>query len=296
MLAAATAAAALAAFTPVVIHDAAESSPLASATAAAPIARVAADRAPAAYGRAVPDGRGGTWLQYWLYYAYRTRTAGSSAPGATPATGNSSSTASQPPAARSRPSTRSTAAPSAAASTRSRFAAGIPSSTPPTARTRPISSPGRGTECGPTPTTRPTAAARSPPPARPDHRVQPRLDALPLAMGRITREPVHSHGAGLAAARLQPARGTLRAARKPGVGACDGRRDRRLGRPALCARVLAGPYLHSTVRSPESAWTRPARARRGDLLAEQSAAVALLDIGRPVAGARYRRRGAPAKT
>ena len=56
MLAAASAAAALAAFTPVVIHDAAERSPLTSAAAAAPIARVAADGAPAAYGRAVPDG------------------------------------------------------------------------------------------------------------------------------------------------------------------------------------------------------------------------------------------------
>ena len=76
MLAAASAAAALAAFTPVVIHDAAERSPLASATAAAPIARVAADRAPAAYGRAVPDGHGGTWLQYWLYYAYQDQDRG----------------------------------------------------------------------------------------------------------------------------------------------------------------------------------------------------------------------------
>jgi hypothetical protein len=76
VLAAATAAAALAAFTPVVVHDASERFPLASAAAVAPVARVASDRAPAAYGRAVPDGRGGTWLQYWLFYAYQDQDRG----------------------------------------------------------------------------------------------------------------------------------------------------------------------------------------------------------------------------
>jgi hypothetical protein len=56
-----------AALTPVVVHDADERSPLASAAAHAPIARTA-DARPAAYGRAVPT-HGGAWLQYWLYFA-----------------------------------------------------------------------------------------------------------------------------------------------------------------------------------------------------------------------------------
>ena len=76
MLATAAIASALAAFTPVVVHDASERFPLASAAAAAPVARVAADRSPAAYGRAVPDGRGGTWLQYWLFFAYQDQDRG----------------------------------------------------------------------------------------------------------------------------------------------------------------------------------------------------------------------------
>jgi hypothetical protein len=69
MLAAAALAASLVAFTPVVAHDAAERYPLTSAAAHAPIAADASDVAPAVYGRAVPAGGGGAWLQYWLFYA-----------------------------------------------------------------------------------------------------------------------------------------------------------------------------------------------------------------------------------
>jgi hypothetical protein len=76
VLAATAVAAALAAFTPVVVHDASERSPLASAAAVAPISRVVSDRAPTAYGRAVSDGRGGLWLQYWLFYAYQDQDRG----------------------------------------------------------------------------------------------------------------------------------------------------------------------------------------------------------------------------
>jgi hypothetical protein len=76
VLAAASVAAALAAFAPVVVHDASERFPLASAAAVAPVAHDVSDRAPAAYGRAVPDGRGGNWLQYWLYYEYQDQDRG----------------------------------------------------------------------------------------------------------------------------------------------------------------------------------------------------------------------------
>jgi hypothetical protein len=76
VLAASAVAAALAAFTPVVVHDASEGSPLASAAAFAPASRDASSRAPTAYGRAVPDGHGGAWLQYWLYYGYQDQDRG----------------------------------------------------------------------------------------------------------------------------------------------------------------------------------------------------------------------------
>jgi len=75
LLATATVAGALAAFTPVVVHDADERSPLASAARHAPIARVADDR-PAVYGRSIPARGGGTWLQYWLYYDYQDQDRG----------------------------------------------------------------------------------------------------------------------------------------------------------------------------------------------------------------------------
>jgi Vacuolar protein sorting-associated protein 62 len=67
MLAAALAAS-LAAFAPVVVHDADERYPLAAAGAHAPVAR-SADTRPAVYARAVPSADGGDWLQYWLFYA-----------------------------------------------------------------------------------------------------------------------------------------------------------------------------------------------------------------------------------
>jgi hypothetical protein len=69
MLAAAALAASLAAFSPVVVHDADERYPLASAAAHAPVARSNADSRPATYARAVASRRGGTWLQYSLFYA-----------------------------------------------------------------------------------------------------------------------------------------------------------------------------------------------------------------------------------
>jgi hypothetical protein len=68
MLAAAALAASLAAFAPVVVHDADERYPLASAAAHAP-ARSDGDVRPAAYARAVRSKRGGTWFQYFLFYA-----------------------------------------------------------------------------------------------------------------------------------------------------------------------------------------------------------------------------------
>jgi hypothetical protein len=69
MLAAAALAASLAAFTPVVVHDADESYLLTSAAAHAPIAASPSDTRPAVYGRAVPASGGGAWLQYWFFYA-----------------------------------------------------------------------------------------------------------------------------------------------------------------------------------------------------------------------------------
>ena len=93
----------------------------------------------------------------------RIRIAGSCAPAGTRATGSSSSSGSPLAGGRSRRSTRSTRAPSGAGSDRSRSAAGARWCSPRTARTRPTCGRGRGTGCGPTPTTRPTGAAWSPP-------------------------------------------------------------------------------------------------------------------------------------
>jgi hypothetical protein len=69
--AAATFAAALAALTPVVVHDAQERSPLASVPAVTvPVPGVAgASRSPTAYGRVVARRDGGAWLQWWLFSA-----------------------------------------------------------------------------------------------------------------------------------------------------------------------------------------------------------------------------------
>ena len=191
MLAAAAVAAALAAFTPVVVHDASERFPLASAAAVAPVSRDAADRCARRVrpGRR-PTGAAACGCSTGSFTATRTRTAGSSAPAATQATGSSSSTGSPRPAAGSRRSTRSTRGPSAAVSARSRSAAATRSSSPPTAPTRPICKRAPATGCGPTPTTRPTAAVGRFAPAGADHRARPGLDALSVALGRLAREPV----------------------------------------------------------------------------------------------------------
>lgn len=69
MLSAITLAAALTAYTPVVVHDSREQFPLtAVATAPATIPGLDHDRRPAAYGRIKRTSDGGAWLQYWLYY------------------------------------------------------------------------------------------------------------------------------------------------------------------------------------------------------------------------------------
>ena len=234
MLAATAVAAALAAFTPVVVHDASESSPLASAAPSRRFAR-RSDRAPAAYGRAVPPATAAPGCSTGSSTATRTRTAGSSAPAATRATGSSSSTGSPPRAARSRRSTRSTPAPSAAGSARFRCAAGARSCSPPTARTRPTCKRAPAIGCGPTPTTRPTAAAWS------SRRGWSRSRALspawmryPAALGRLARRSAGPARAGLAAAARRSSRdrwdaaafaasaGSCRAACNE-VGECDGR-------------------------------------------------------------------------
>jgi len=54
------------AFAPVVVHDGSERSPLTSVDSGRP----------AVYGRAIPAEAGGTWLQYWLYYAYQDQDRG----------------------------------------------------------------------------------------------------------------------------------------------------------------------------------------------------------------------------
>lgn len=61
---------ALAGHAPVVVHDSRESSPLTSVAAApAAVPGLDRDRRPAVYGRATPAAGGGTWLQYWMFFA-----------------------------------------------------------------------------------------------------------------------------------------------------------------------------------------------------------------------------------
>jgi hypothetical protein len=62
----ADAAVSLVSLNPIVAHDGAESSPLTAVGGGAP----------AAYGRAVPARAGGSWLQYWLFYAYQDQDRG----------------------------------------------------------------------------------------------------------------------------------------------------------------------------------------------------------------------------
>jgi hypothetical protein len=77
VLTAAAVAGALALFAPVVVHDSRERWPLtAVASASAAVPGRGADRRPAAYARAVPAGRGGVWLQYWLFYARQDQDRG----------------------------------------------------------------------------------------------------------------------------------------------------------------------------------------------------------------------------
>src|SRR5689334_22415111 len=75
--AAASVAAALAALSPVVVHDHREPSPLTAVGAAAVHPPGAGtDRRPTAYGRVAPRAGGGAWLQYWLFYARQTQDRG----------------------------------------------------------------------------------------------------------------------------------------------------------------------------------------------------------------------------
>jgi len=60
---------ALAAHSPVVVHDSRESSPLTSvASSPVTVPGLDVDRRPAVYGRATAAAGGGTWLQYWLFF------------------------------------------------------------------------------------------------------------------------------------------------------------------------------------------------------------------------------------
>jgi Vacuolar protein sorting-associated protein 62 len=71
-------AAALAALSPVVVHDAQERSPLTS-VAAAPVSVPGVVReppVPTAYGRIARVGGGRAWLQYWLFYAQQDQDRG----------------------------------------------------------------------------------------------------------------------------------------------------------------------------------------------------------------------------
>ena len=71
MLAAAAAAAALGALSPVVVEDSRERFPLSSVAAApVPVPGVVRGGAakPVAYGRVAPASGGGNWVQYWLFY------------------------------------------------------------------------------------------------------------------------------------------------------------------------------------------------------------------------------------
>ncbi len=77
MLASAAAAAALAAFAPVVVHDSRERSLLTSVAAASvPAPGRGGDLRPAVYGRAAPADGDATWLQYWLFSARQDQDRG----------------------------------------------------------------------------------------------------------------------------------------------------------------------------------------------------------------------------
>ena len=175
---------------------------------------------------------GGTWLQYWLYYSYQDQDRGIVRTGRHEGDWELVQYRVDAPTARSRRSTRSTAAPSAAASASVTLRGGARSSTPPTARTRPTCARARATGCGPTPTTRPTAAARRPPRLVEITATSP-PGCAPDALGRLAGA-LGSARAGLAARPGVPADrwdpSVRRGARLPGgvrpVGECDGPRRR----------------------------------------------------------------------
>ena len=75
MILAATAAAALSAFAPVVVHDSGGALP-ARLGGGARADRAGRRARAAVYGRAVPARAGGTWLQYWLYFPYQDQDRG----------------------------------------------------------------------------------------------------------------------------------------------------------------------------------------------------------------------------
>ncbi len=77
MLPEAALAAALVTFAPVVVHDDRENHPLVSvAHANVDVPGVDRDRRPAVYARGAPARGGGTWLQYWLFYAHQDQDRG----------------------------------------------------------------------------------------------------------------------------------------------------------------------------------------------------------------------------
>jgi hypothetical protein len=68
---------ALGAFAPVVVHDSGERFPLGSvADARVEVPGRGRDRGPSVYGRAVPRGAGGAWLQCWLFYPAQDQDCG----------------------------------------------------------------------------------------------------------------------------------------------------------------------------------------------------------------------------
>lgn len=77
MLATAALTAALTTFSPVVVHDSRERSPL-TLVAALPVGAPGRgnDRQPAVYARTASASGGGAWLQYWLFYARQDQDRG----------------------------------------------------------------------------------------------------------------------------------------------------------------------------------------------------------------------------
>ena len=178
-----------------------------------------------------------------------------------------------------RPSTPSTPARSAARRASSSAAAGARSSTSPTARTRPTSTRARATGCGPTPTTRPTAAAPcSAPGPMPVSADSPALDAPSRGAG-AARAPAGSRPSSpprrgpafQAQGRWDDPDGFARAARPctgrrcVAVGACDGPETALAGGALALVALLGGvAWWRATALRREWATLarRPARSAR----------------------------------